>query len=103
MLGGVIGGVPATPQTLPQVSMPRPHKAAATTDKLDPALLQTKGTVKVRLVLARTDDTIKNQLRQHGVEIVSIRPANTIVARVDASKLSELVKLDAVLWIGPAD
>ncbi len=96
---GVVGGFVA----VPQVIMPKPHKQQATADKLDPALLQLKGTVKVRLVLARTDDEVRNQLRQNGVEFLSIRPANTIVARVDSSKLQELAKLDAVLWIGPAD
>lgn len=96
---GVVGGFIAAPQVI----MPTQHKQRAAADKLDPALLQVKGNVKVRLVLARTDDAVRSQLRQNGAEVVSILPANIIVARVDASKLPELLKLDAVLWIGPAD
>ncbi len=115
--GGVIGGIAGAVHVAPMpVSPPPPPgrkeavravpQAAERVDakaKMDPALAGLTGEVRVRLVLGDTREAVLAALAAAGAEVVERKPAGVVIARVDASKLEALARMDAVLWIGKVE
>jgi Ca-activated chloride channel family protein len=77
-------------------------RAVASPSKIDAALRGKTGKLEVRIFLSDVSAAVLEQLKKLGFEIVlQPKTAKMAIGRIDASKLAELEKLTAVIYVAP--
>jgi hypothetical protein len=100
VIGGIVGGVPATRQMVMVAPAESAAKADRAVQKLDPALLKAIGEVLVIVYLRDTGEAVLTQMKALGLEITRKPGARKfVIGRIDASKLKRLSELDAVRYV----
>jgi Ca-activated chloride channel family protein len=100
VIGGIVGGVPATRQMVMVAPAEPAAKAERAGQKLDPGLLKATGEVLVIVYLKDAADPVLARLKALGLEMTRKPGASKfVIGRIDASKLKKLSELDAVKYV----
>jgi Ca-activated chloride channel family protein len=100
--GGIAGGMPRAPALFLRASDAASREDRAAPVKIDPALRGRTGKLEVRIFLSEVSAAVLEQLTKLGFEIVlQPKTAKMVIGRIDASKLTELEKLTAVIYVAP--
>jgi Ca-activated chloride channel family protein len=99
---GVVGGIASSRQVFALQDSSVSADRADTPVKIDPSLRGRTGKLEVRIFLSDVSAAVLEQLKTLGFELVlQPKTAKMVIGRIDASKLAELEKLTAVIYVAP--